>query len=29
VTELVTGQDFSGFVRGYQHTVFRLEVRYV
>ena len=27
MTELVTGQDFRGFVRGYQHTAFRLEVR--
>jgi len=27
VTELVTGQDFRRFVRGYQHTAFRLEVR--
>jgi hypothetical protein len=27
VTPLVTGQDFRNFVRGYQHTAFRLEVR--
>jgi hypothetical protein len=27
MTELVTGQDFREFVRGYQHTAFRLEVR--
>ena len=27
MTELVTGPDFRGFVRGYQHTAFRLEVR--
>ncbi len=27
MTELVTGQDFWGFVRGYQHTAFRLEVQ--
>jgi Family of unknown function (DUF6879) len=27
VTELVTGPDFRRFVRGYQHTAFRLEIR--
>ena len=27
MTELVTGPDFKAFVRGYQHTAFRLEVR--
>jgi hypothetical protein len=27
VTDLVTGQDFRGFVRGYQRAAFRLEVR--